>query len=155
MNGEKGKTLSWAAIIVSFVALILAVVAVRRSGGVESPAVVERITTVQNDLENRLNVSEQALRARFALENGRLQLLAFRAELQAGRSREAVANDAAALRERLGTDLSAAQGDVKTAWDKFNEGLTILEGKLRTGASDTRQTLDGLIHDMDAELREL
>ena len=155
MRTRRGNALSWVALVVAVFALIIAFIAVRRPSGVTLTTVEDRIGTLQTELETRLSASEQVVRERLSLENARLQLFAFRAELEAGRTQEAVADDVVALHERLSTNLSDAQGDLKAAWDKLDEGMTTLETKLREGASDTRQALDTLIQDVGSELRKL
>ena len=145
-QNRSGGCLSWVALGVALLALLVGWTALRRTGG--SLADVWR--RADSKVESRLDDAERQA----DLLGAKTRLLGRRAEVAGNRNLEQVRREVAEVRESLRRAYRDASAEAKTEWRRLDRDLAGLEDDLREGGAEAVSALNRAIARIEREVKE-
>lgn len=142
-KNQSGGCLSWVALAVALLALLLGWTALRRTGG-----------TVGDIFRRTSQHIESRVERRAELARARTELLARRAEVEASRNLDQVRDDVAEVRDSLKRAYKDASAETKKQWRELDADLERLERDLREGGAKALERLNRVVERIEREAKK-
>ncbi len=139
---EPETTISWIALMLGALALIIALLAYNRSGADVTRTIKQQSTEISQETE------VAAARAK-----ARAQLIALRTRLEAEESADEIANEVRDIRMDLQTAYTNTQMEAEDDYKELDSALENLERDVRQGSANALASLASLIDSLGREIR--
>jgi len=149
-----GGCLARLALVVAILALILAWVAYRRTGGEIGGLFKDLTESATAQVRGTVEEGSGAAGRQADLARARVRLLGRKAEVETDRNLQQVRDDVARVREDLERAYEGAGAEAKRHWRDLDGELGKLEGQLREGSAKAKGTLDGVIEKLRGEEKD-
>jgi hypothetical protein len=136
-KNQSGGCLSWVALAVALLALLMAWSALRRTGG----TVRDVFRGAGKQVESGVDAAERQA----DLARARATLVQRRAEVEADRNLEQVRKDVAEVRDSLKRAYQDASSETKKQWRELDGDLERLERDLREGGAKALERLNQVV----------
>lgn len=165
-RGRRGSAVSWFALVVAVLALILSVIAFNRSGGDISSVFSEQLDTLGADLRSevdavRQTAEQQAERFNAFVQNSQnaveesAEAIAPEAELAAARTAAAVRLAAIDVSDASANAFEAAREEVSRAREELSEAYSAAEQEASEEWSEIQAELDLIEAELEQENTEV
>jgi hypothetical protein len=148
-----GGCLARLALLVAILALILAWVAYRRTGGEIGGLFKDLTESATVQVRGTVEDGAEAAGRQGDLARARARLLGRKAEVETDSNLQQVRDDVLRVREDLESAYEGAGAEAERRWRVLDAELGKLEGQLREGSAKAKDTLDGVLDKLRSEER--
>lgn len=148
---ESGRGLFWLSLLISVIALVLAIASYNQSDKRIDQRVEEKIKTVTEDTKNSL----QRLAEKEALRIAAQDLTSIRGDVESNRDQEATSKKLVSVRDDLKKLQANSSGPLKDNLNKIDQNLAKLINEVGTGSTEATATLDQTVDMIQTTMRTI
>lgn len=143
-GNSNAQTISWIALIVAIIALLIALVAWNTANVIDDPNIGESVDRQVQNLEQEDVVTES---------QQRMQILRTQTSTESVEASEAVQTEIADIRINLRDEFAEANQNTQQAWQEVDAELENIEQGLRNGTINALEAIDRAITALQRDLR--